>query len=81
MPAFMTFLGNLFTITPPPLTLLSVSYPITVSLFDGAMTTTSTFNVIVINLPPTFVNFPLPDQTIHVGSTLSFTPSINDPEG
>ena len=80
MPAFMTFIGNLFTITPPPLTLLSVSYPITVSLFDGAMMTTSTFNVIVINLPPTFGTFPLPDQTTHVGSTLSFTPLIIDSE-
>ena len=80
MPGFVTLLGNDFTITPT-ITLLSASYPITVSLFDGAMTTTSTFNVIVINLPPTFVTFPLPDQTIHVGSTLSFTPSIIDSEG
>ena len=30
-------------------------------LFDGAMSASSTFNVIVINLPPTFSVAPLPD--------------------
>ena len=60
MPWFVSLIGNIFTITPP-LTLLPASYPISVSLCDGPMTTTSIFNVIVINLPPTFSVTPLPD--------------------
>lgn len=53
-----------------------------VYLTDGTLNSaTWTFNIIVINLAPTFTITPLPDQTIHVGSTLSFAPSINDPEG
>ena len=59
MPGFVTLSGNIFTIVPT-LNLLSASYPISVLLFDGAMTTTSMFNVIVINLPPTFSVTPLP---------------------
>ena len=60
MPGFVTLSGDVFNIIPT-LNLLSAIYPITVSLFDGAMTTTSTFNIIVVNLPPTFGTNPLPN--------------------
>jgi len=41
---------------------------------------TRTFNIIVVNQVPTFGTTPLPNQTIHVGSNLIFSLSINDPE-
>jgi len=80
MPPFVSLIGNLFTIAPT-LTLLPASYPILVSIFDGAMTTTSTFNVIVINDPPVFIQA-LADQTIYIGSSIIYQlPTAIDPEG
>lgn len=78
MPSFVTFSGNTFTIAPPLTEVNGATYPISVSIFDGAMTTTSSFNVIVA-VPPKFVIIPLPAQTVSVGAIFSFTPSIIDP--
>ena len=70
MPPFVSLIGNVFTIAPT-LTMLPAIYPISVSLFDGVMTTTSTFNVIVINDPPVLIQA-LPDQTIYTGSSIIY---------
>ena len=55
--------------------------PISLSLFDGAMTTISTFNLIVVNNPPVFTQ-PLIDQTLNIGSSITYQiPPAIDPEG
>ena len=49
MPGFVVLIGNTFTITPPLTEISGATYPISVSIFDGAMTTTSIFNIVVVN--------------------------------
>lgn len=75
---WMTISGSTLSIAPPIATLTGI-YPITVTLFDGAMYATSTFNVIVNNNPPIFTSTPLLDQTVSVGATGIYLIPCSDP--
>ena len=77
--SFIALSGTTFTFNPLTTDTLG-SYPITVTLFDGAMTATSTFNVIISALPPVFITIPLLDQYITVGaSSITYTIVGADP--
>jgi hypothetical protein len=71
MPGFMSFLANIFTISPLFSEKNGTIYPVIVSLSDGAMISTSTFNVIIINLPPAFVPLII-NQTVFIGNTITY---------
>jgi hypothetical protein len=54
--------------------------PVTVSITDGLNIVTYTFNVVVINNPPTFASAPA-DQSVPSGGTVSYIlPTISDAE-
>ena len=75
---WMTISGSTLSIAPPIATLTGI-YSITVTLFDGAMYATSTFNVIVNNNPPIFTSTPLLNQTVSVGATGIYLIPCSDP--
>lgn len=68
----------------PPFTESSSSSVITLDVQDAAKyyaPVPASFTLKVINEPPVFTSLPLPMQTIHVGSTKSYSPPASDPEG
>lgn len=59
MPNFCTLSGLTFSIKDPPYSLANgLSYTVVVKISDGAETATSSFKIIIKNLPPSY--YPLP---------------------
>ena len=56
------------------------TFPITVTAFDGAVTASWLFNVIILNNIPTF-DVPLIDQTVWRGKNTVYSISVSDPDG
>ena len=56
------------------------TFPITVTAFDGAVTASWLFNVIILNNIPTF-DVPLIDQNICRGISTVYPLSVSDPDG
>jgi hypothetical protein len=57
LPSYVTFSSSLVTLHfTPTYSVAATTIPISLSLFDGAMTTLNTFNLIIVNNPPVFTS-------------------------
>ena len=57
LPSYVTFSSSPATLHfTPTYSVPATTIPISLSLFDGAMTTLNTFNLIVVNNPPVFTS-------------------------
>ena len=59
LPSYVTFVSSPLPATftfNPTYSVAATTIPISLSLFDGAMTTLNTFNLIVVNNPPVFTS-------------------------
>ena len=74
----MSIVGS--TITMNPLSAQIGTNPVTVSITDGINPVTYSFNVVVINSPPTFISAPV-TQSVPSGATVNYPlPTITDAE-
>jgi hypothetical protein len=75
----MILSGNTFTLAPLPSDPIG-TYPVTITLFDGAMTAISSFNVIIVNNPPSYNPAPS-NKVLNVGTSLIYQLFPSDVEG
>lgn len=77
-PSWISIVGS--TLTMIPLSAQIGTNPVTVSITDGLNIVTYTFNVVVINNPPTFASAPA-DQSVPSGGIVNYIlPTISDAE-